>query len=142
MTGVQTCALPIYNRNQHDLIRSMPGGVAGVRQMIADFHRRGVRVLFPTFAFHYGLPVDSAGALTDGRAFQDIREFKRLLLDREEQTVARNLVSQLATYATGAPIGFSDRKQVQEVLDKTRGSGYGVRDMVHGIVASELFRNK
>ena len=26
----------IDNRNQHDLIRSMPGGVAGVRQMIAD----------------------------------------------------------------------------------------------------------
>jgi iron(II)-dependent oxidoreductase len=27
----------IDNRNQHDLIRSMPGGVAGARQMIADF---------------------------------------------------------------------------------------------------------
>ena len=67
--------------------------------------------------------------------FKDIREFKRLLLDHEEQTVARNLVSQLATYATGAPIGFSDRKQVEEILDKTRGSGYGVRDIVHGIVA-------
>jgi iron(II)-dependent oxidoreductase len=37
----------IDNRNQHDLIRSMPGGISGVRQMIADFHRRGVRVLFP-----------------------------------------------------------------------------------------------
>src|SRR5450755_4659996 len=33
----------IDNRNQHDLIRSMPGGVAGVRQMIADFHRGGWR---------------------------------------------------------------------------------------------------
>ena len=37
----------IDNRNQHDMIRSMPGGVAGVKQMIADFHRRDVRVLFP-----------------------------------------------------------------------------------------------
>ena len=102
----------------------------------------GIGLSGQPFAFHYGLPVDSAGALTDGRAFKDIREFKQLLLDHEEQTVARNLVSQLATYATGAPIGFSDRKQVQEILDKTRGSGYGVRDIVHGIVESDLFRNK
>jgi hypothetical protein len=42
----------------------------------------------------------------------------------------------------GAPIGFSDRKQVEEILDKTRGSGYGVRDVVYGIVVSDLFRNK
>src|ERR1019366_2458094 len=37
----------IDSRNQHDMIRSMPGGVPGVRQVIADFHRRGMRVLFP-----------------------------------------------------------------------------------------------
>ena len=46
--------LGIDNRNQHDLIRSLPGGVAGVRQMIADFHRRGVRVLFPMMMWDQG----------------------------------------------------------------------------------------
>ncbi len=44
----------IDNRNQHDMIRCMPGGVAGVRQMIADFHRRGVRVLFPMMMWDQG----------------------------------------------------------------------------------------
>jgi formylglycine-generating enzyme required for sulfatase activity len=44
----------IDNRNQDDMIRSMPGGVAGVRQMIADFHRRGVRVLFPMMMWDQG----------------------------------------------------------------------------------------
>ena len=44
----------IDNRNQHDLIGSMPGGVAGVRQMIDDFHRRGVRVLFPMMMWDQG----------------------------------------------------------------------------------------
>ena len=44
----------IDDRNQHDLIRSMPGGVAGVKQMIADFHRRGVRVLFPMMMWDQG----------------------------------------------------------------------------------------
>jgi iron(II)-dependent oxidoreductase len=44
----------IDNRNQHDLIRSMPGGVVGVRQMIADFHKRGVKVLFPMMMWDQG----------------------------------------------------------------------------------------
>jgi len=44
----------IDNRNQHDMIRSMPGGVPGVKQMIADFHRRGVRVLFPMMMWDQG----------------------------------------------------------------------------------------
>ena len=44
----------IDDRNQHDMIRSMPGGIAGVRQMVEDFHRRGVRVLFPMMMWDQG----------------------------------------------------------------------------------------
>jgi hypothetical protein len=102
----------------------------------------GIGLSGQPFAFHYGLPVDAAGALVDGRSFKDIREFKQLLLDHEERVVARNIVSQLVIYGTGAPVGFSDREKVEEILDKTRNSGYGLRDIVHGIVASDLFLNK
>jgi gamma-glutamyl hercynylcysteine S-oxide synthase len=44
----------IDDRNQLDLIQSMPGGVAGVTQMVADFHKRGVRVLFPMMMWDQG----------------------------------------------------------------------------------------
>ena len=94
------------------------------------------------YAFRYALPVDAAGALPDGQPFQDVREFKRLMLAHQEQTVARNLIGQLVTYATGAPIGFSERKQVDEVLEGTRASGYGVRGIIHGIVQNEIFQVK
>lgn len=102
----------------------------------------GIGLSGQPFAFRYGPPVDSAGALPDGPSFQNIRDFKRLLIEREEQKVARNLVGQLTTYATGAPIGFSDRKQVDMILDKSRASGFGVRSIVQGIVQSDLFQYK
>jgi formylglycine-generating enzyme required for sulfatase activity len=44
----------IDDRNQLEMVESMPGGVDGVRQMVADFHRRGVRVLFPMMMWDEG----------------------------------------------------------------------------------------
>jgi formylglycine-generating enzyme required for sulfatase activity len=44
----------IDDRNQLEMVQSMPGGIEGVRQMVADFHRRGVRVLFPMMMWDEG----------------------------------------------------------------------------------------
>jgi hypothetical protein len=93
------------------------------------------------FAFHYGLPVDSTGELPDGRAFGDIKEFKRLLL-RDELPVARNLARQLVIFATGAPVRFSDRDELERILQRASARKYGVRTLVEEIVRSELFQTK
>jgi iron(II)-dependent oxidoreductase len=44
----------IDNRNEYDWLRDMPGGIAGVRRMIEDFHRHGVKVLFPVMLWDQG----------------------------------------------------------------------------------------
>jgi len=93
------------------------------------------------FLFHTALPVDSSGVLSDGREFADIRDFKRLLLANETQ-IARNLTRQFAIYATGAPISFSDRAIVEQILQRARPRQYGVRTLVHELVQSPLFLNK
>ncbi|KRD30346.1 sulfatase-modifying factor protein [Lysobacter sp. Root916] len=50
----------IDDRNQFDLAGDLPGGLDGLREAIADFHRHGVRVLLPT------MPWDN-GTRDDGR---------------------------------------------------------------------------
>jgi formylglycine-generating enzyme required for sulfatase activity len=44
----------IDNRNQYDHLRALPGGIAGVKQMVADFHRRNVKVFFPFMPWDQG----------------------------------------------------------------------------------------
>ena len=80
------------------------------------------------FEFHYALPVDSAGELPDGRPFKDVRELKKLLV-QDEVPIARNLVRQLTVFATGAPVRFSDREEIEKILD--RGEGQPVRRAEH-----------
>jgi hypothetical protein len=93
------------------------------------------------YAFNLALPVDSSGRMADGRAFTDVRDFKRLLLEDERQ-IARNLARQLTVYATGAPVRFSDRAKVEQILDRTQARDHGVRSLVGELIQSDLFRSK
>ena len=93
------------------------------------------------FAFFYALPVDCTGSLLDGPTFQDVRDLKRLLL-ADPVPIARNFVRQLSVYATGAPVRFSDRPEIEKILQHTSADNYGVRSIVHELVQSDLFQTK
>lgn len=88
-----------------------------------------------------GPKVDPADALADGRAFQNIDEFKQLLLEDKDQ-ITRALTVKLLTYATGAAPEKSDRSKVSAIVAEARGQDYGFRSLIHDIVQSELFRTK
>jgi hypothetical protein len=93
------------------------------------------------FHFGNGPAVDASGEMPDGEKFQEVRELKSILVKHHEQ-LARNLVEQLLIYATGAPVQFSDRPQIANILARTRPSGYPVRSIIHEIVQSGMFMNK
>jgi mono/diheme cytochrome c family protein len=93
------------------------------------------------FTFHYALPVDCAGQLPDGRPFADVRQLKKMLLDNEA-AIARNLATQLTIYATGAPVRFSDRDEIEKIVNRASKHQYGVRSLAMEIIQSDLFQNK
>ena len=88
-----------------------------------------------------GRKVDPADVLADGRSFQNIDEFKQLLLADKDQ-IARALTIKLLTYATGGPPETADDRRIEAILDKVREKNYGLRSLIHEIVQSELFRTK
>lgn len=93
------------------------------------------------FRFTHGPAVDASGELPDGRTFGDINELKRLLV-ADERAIARNLVEKLVTYATGAAPRFSDREEIEQVLDRTAEANYPVQTLVKEIVTSDMFLHK
>jgi hypothetical protein len=102
---------------------------------------KGIGMGGQKFEFHYGPEVDATGELPDGRKFHDVRELKALLLEDDKQ-VARNLARQLAVYATGSPVRFADRPEVEQLLVRASSSHYGVRSLIHELVQSRIFQNK
>jgi len=93
------------------------------------------------FTFKLGQPVDASGKLLTGESFRNVIELKRLLL-KDERQIARNMVGQFVIYATGAPVGFADRAEVERILDAAEGDDYGLRTIIHEIVQSDLFTHK
>ncbi len=44
----------VDDRGQFDLVHDLPGGLDGLRQVVADFHNRGVKVFLPTMPWDHG----------------------------------------------------------------------------------------
>jgi hypothetical protein len=90
------------------------------------------------YTYFVGQPVDASGKLETGESFRDIHEMKRLLAANPRQ-LARNLLHHLTLHATGTPVGFADRAEIEVMLDGCADDGYRVRDLVHALVQSSIF---
>ncbi len=89
------------------------------------------------FTYTLAGPVDASGKLLDGRTFRDIRELKAIFAEQPRQ-LARNLLHQFTVYATGSPVRFSDRPEVEAILDAHAATGFRVRDLMVSLVQSRI----
>jgi mono/diheme cytochrome c family protein len=91
--------------------------------------------------YHKGKRVDPSDVMADGERFENIDQFKQLLL-RDKPQLARALTTKLVTYSTGRAPQASDRDAVETIVARIGPKNYQLRSLIHEIVQSEMFRNK
>ncbi|MFN7933223.1 MAG: DUF1592 domain-containing protein [Bryobacteraceae bacterium] len=90
------------------------------------------------FSYTLAGKVDPSGTLADGRTFRDVRELKALIAANPRQ-LARNILQQFTVYATGTPVRFSDRAEIEKLLDACASNGYRIGDLLHALIESRVF---
>ncbi len=90
------------------------------------------------FEYRVGAAVESSGRLLNGETFEDVRELKKILAAKPRQ-LARNLLHQFTLYGTGVSVRYSDRREIEKILDACRADGYRVGDLLRGLVGSRVF---
>ena len=90
--------------------------------------------------YKQGLPVDPSGVTPEGVAFAGFAEYQRFLLSQKLDLVARHVVSELLVLATGAEVGFADRRERDAIVAALATGNYPLRTMIHEVAKSDLFR--
>ena len=91
--------------------------------------------------YRQGPKVDASGNFEDGVKFAGFTAFQSHLA-RQPEDLTRALAKKLLTFATGRELGFSDRAEVERIVKESARNGYRVRDLIHLVVGSSIFRSK
>ncbi|MEM0927346.1 MAG: DUF1585 domain-containing protein, partial [Planctomycetota bacterium] len=63
-------------------------------------------------------------------------------LAAQESRIAETFVEKLLTFATGRHMGFSDRPEIDKIVEHASENGYRAKDLLHGAVSSTIFQSK
>ena len=86
-------------------------------------------------------PVDGSGSLVSGETFQNEQDFKKLLLTRKDR-FTEALTAKLLSYATGRQLTFRDNAEIKRIAAECAKQGYGLRDLITGVVNSNIFQQR
>ena len=87
------------------------------------------------------IPIDSSGVLPDGTEIADITELKSWIVAHID-LFSECISEKLLTYATGRVPNYSERKEIEEIVQHNRANGQGFQDLLLDLVTSETFRTK
>jgi hypothetical protein len=82
--------------------------------------------------------IDASAQLPNGTKINGPAELKQALRDHEDLFL-KCLAQKLLTYALGRETTLADQPTIDEVVAKTKKSGYRLRAMIEGVVESDAF---
>ena len=85
--------------------------------------------------------IDASGAFHKGPVFNDYRELRDLIAERESD-FARGFTEHLIEYALGRPFGFTDEDLANEIVNSARSKEFAVSEFIHSLVQSKAFQKK
>ena len=87
-----------------------------------------------------GVPVDSRGAMPDGRAIEGPRGLRDLMLGPRRSEFVRTVTEKLMTYAIGRGIESYDMPTVRKVVRDAAATDYRWSSIILGVATSDAFQ--
>ena len=85
--------------------------------------------------------VDASGVMPDGRAFDDVEEFKKILLEDRDRLL-QPFVEQLCTYGLRRVLTVDDRKDIQAIVNEAKQKNNRLKDIVRAVAVSDLMKKR
>jgi len=86
--------------------------------------------------------IDTTGEFTSGETYTDFASFKKVIHDTREDHFTRHLIRQLLTYTTGRTMELNDDLVIDDLQDKVKKQGMGLKTLMVECLMSEVFRSR
>lgn len=88
-----------------------------------------------------GKPIDASGKTAEGKAFDGIAGFKKLILERKRD-FARQTTNKMLGYALGRSLGDRDDGTIEAIVDRLEANDFKAQTLLEEIILSTPFRNR
>lgn len=86
--------------------------------------------------------VDPSGELPSGDTYKDFASFKKLIADTREDLFVRHLIREVLSYSAGRQMEFADQIVIDQIQEKLKKQGLGLRTLMVECLMSEIFRSR
>ncbi|MEQ1860199.1 MAG: DUF1592 domain-containing protein [Chthoniobacteraceae bacterium] len=86
--------------------------------------------------------IDTSGEFPSGETYEDFAGFKKIIHDTRADLFIRHLIRQTLSYTTGRVMEPADDFVIEDIHEKAKKNGLGLRALLVDCLTSEIFRSR